>query len=413
MKRDLYLFTDGFPFGRGEKTFIMPELSYFRERFHVTVVAYIWDPAVLKDSNLKTSLPDDIDLIVYSAPCKMKLISRALVMLLDPMGWRELLALRADGISVRRLIDSVKSYAAARDFALFLRKSGLIDHSSNAIYYTFWFSTATLALAFLQKSLPLPVISRANGYELFNEVQRNGRQPFQRIKRNACNKLLFVSNQGRDYFTRHFGEEIAEGQYCINYLGVKRRVSDEEVGVSRRGEDFLLVSCSNVIPLKRVDLIAKALCLLTNLNVKWVHFGAGQELDSIRAFAKNKKLNAVLDGAVPNEAVMTYYREHQVSCFISTSSSEGGSPVSIQEALSFGVPVIGANVGGVPECIDGNGILLSANPTVQEVADAIRFVHDASGAEWRRMAQRSYELWRERFELDHNKRVLLEMMETL
>ena len=56
--------------------------------------------------------------------------------------------------------------------------------------------------------------------------------------------------------------------------------------------------------------------------------------------------------------------------FITTSSTEG-LPVSIQEAMAAGIPIIGTNVGGIPEMIDGNGVLLSANPSNKEVAEAI------------------------------------------
>ena len=62
---------------------------------------------------------------------------------------------------------------------------------------------------------------------------------------------------------------------------------------------------------------------------------------------------------------------NEVRCFINVSSSEG-IPVSIMEVMSFGIPVIGTNVGGVSELVNQeNGHLLSANPAAQEIVSVI------------------------------------------
>jgi glycosyltransferase involved in cell wall biosynthesis len=74
---------------------------------------------------------------------------------------------------------------------------------------------------------------------------------------------------------------------------------------------------------------------------------------------------------------MKFYGENPVDLFMQMSQSEGGSPVSIQEAISCGIPVIATGVGGIPEIVsDKNGLLLSENPSVQEIAEAIFFLID-------------------------------------
>jgi glycosyltransferase involved in cell wall biosynthesis len=68
---------------------------------------------------------------------------------------------------------------------------------------------------------------------------------------------------------------------------------------------------------------------------------------------------------------MEFYRNTPVHLFISTSRSEG-VPVSMMEALSFGIPVMATAVGGVPELVSNHvGHLLKINPLPQEVAQAI------------------------------------------
>ena len=70
--------------------------------------------------------------------------------------------------------------------------------------------------------------------------------------------------------------------------------------------------------------------------------------------------------------MIAYYKSTHVDLFLTASETEGGTPVSIMEAFSFGVPAVGTDVGGIPEMINaGTGFLLSANPTPQEIAAAI------------------------------------------
>jgi glycosyltransferase involved in cell wall biosynthesis len=55
---------------------------------------------------------------------------------------------------------------------------------------------------------------------------------------------------------------------------------------------------------------------------------------------------------------MEYYRENPVHMLLNVSSFEG-IPVSLMEAISFGIPVVGCNVCGMPEIITAeSGLLL-------------------------------------------------------
>jgi glycosyltransferase involved in cell wall biosynthesis len=55
---------------------------------------------------------------------------------------------------------------------------------------------------------------------------------------------------------------------------------------------------------------------------------------------------------------MEFYRKNHVDLFINVSETEG-IPVSIMEAMSFGIPCIATNVGGVNEIVNNtNGFLV-------------------------------------------------------
>ena len=84
----------------------------------------------------------------------------------------------------------------------------------------------------------------------------------------------------------------------------------------------------------------------------------------------------VWKGAVPNHELITYYRHHPVDLFVHASASEGGVPVALQEAASFGIPLVACDAGGVRELVsEGTGLLL---PVDVDPASLARAIVDAS-----------------------------------
>src|SRR5207247_11237958 len=70
-------------------------------------------------------------------------------------------------------------------------------------------------------------------------------------------------------------------------------------------------------------------------------------------------------------ALFDFYRSQPVDLFINTSKSEG-TPVTIMEAISVGIPVVATAVGGNVEIVtEENGVVVAAEPQPQEIADAI------------------------------------------
>jgi glycosyltransferase involved in cell wall biosynthesis len=107
----------------------------------------------------------------------------------------------------------------------------------------------------------------------------------------------------------------------------------------------------------------------------------------------NKNIKYKFLGYLNNEDIYTFYKNNNVNAFINVSSSEG-IPVTIMEALSFSIPIIATNVGGVSEIVDDrNGILMSPNPATKEISDAIINLIELSDNQFEIMCQRAYETW--------------------
>ena len=94
---------------------------------------------------------------------------------------------------------------------------------------------------------------------------------------------------------------------------------------------------------------------------------------------------------------MNYYQNNPVDIFIHLSELEGGVPVAIQEAQAHGIPVIGTNVGGIPEIVSQRvGSLLSEDPTEEEIADAIHHIISDKNR-FMQFRKNSVENWKENF----------------
>jgi len=86
---------------------------------------------------------------------------------------------------------------------------------------------------------------------------------------------------------------------------------------------------------------------------------------------------------------------------VNVSSTEG-IPVSIMEAISCGIPVVATKVGGNPEIVqEQNGLLLSPNPTPNEIARIFLHICDTPGFT-DKMRRESRRIWRERFNAEKN-----------
>ena len=164
-----------------------------------------------------------------------------------------------------------------------------------------------------------------------------------------------------------------------------------------------------------MNLIIEALEILpSSIKLEWIHFGDGELMEHIKdlsqkKLSKKKNIKYTFKGYKHNEYVMNYYKETHIDCFITTSSTEG-MPVSIEEALSFGIPIIATDVGGIAETINDNGILLPSNPDVKQISDAIISLYNKTEEEINQMRHNSYKIWEEKFDSEKSKKTLRKLL---
>ena len=106
---------------------------------------------------------------------------------------------------------------------------------------------------------------------------------------------------------------------------------------------------------------------------------------------------------------MKIYAEKHFDLFINVSESEG-IPVSIMEAMSFGIPVIATDVGGTSEIVENcyNGVLIEPEFIPGEVAGIIINLSNSDNSDMRSAARKS---WEKKYNAVNNYRKFYEDLE--
>ena len=400
MKPNCLLLTWNYPFLPAEEPFILPELKALPERFSVRLRACT-DRGIGKDA------PDPCPVPCADAP-RIDGPVTWLRALTDKNLRRDLLA--ATKSSPRHMLRRIAGYLTwnyyhAHAFARGLRRECERTGFIPDVGYSFWGKESAYALLLLKRSFPsMKAVSRFHGCDLYLSRGMGSILPFRSAFGKDLDKLYFISEQGRDYWLDHFPCEDT-GRAAVRLLGC----APPGIGpsVSLPGP-LRLFSCSSAIPLKRIGLLIRALARIPEaVPVFWTHIGGGPELDTLRSEAEallavRPNVRYSFTGPLPNGEIRPLYVREGAALFINVSESEG-LPVSMMEAISVGIPLMGTEVGGVSELVGPDtGILLPADPSPEEIAGALERFFLLSAEEKRRLSENARALWSARFNAAEN-----------
>ena len=388
MGKKLYVFTDNFPFGIGE-AFLNSEAVFLPKYFDEVHFVPLWKNGEIRE------LPQDSiieqPLLDFNPKGNVKLIIKGLfcfspLFYAIPIFFKE------------------KAWAGKKRFWSFMTSllitraaySSLgIKFDGNSILYSYWGDRSTLLLPLLKHKNKVKCVSRFHGTDLYEEAC-GGYKPFRRWLFNELDLAVPISEYGKRYLMGRYGN-AAPKRIEVFRLGV----FDHGLNFQEASSAFKIVSCSNLVPVKRVSLLAEAIGNLS-FRVDWVHIGDGPTRSEVEKIIEKypDHIRGSLLGALPNTKVLEYYSTHHADMFINVSESEG-VPVSIMEAFSFGIPVLATNVGGVAEIVDAEvGCVFPANVSVTEIKEAITTFRNNPNREV--MRTNSRKRWEERCDARKN-----------
>ena len=211
-----------------------------------------------------------------------------------------------------------------------------LSPNDRVVAYSYWCDDTALACAMeKEKSNRITAISRIHRWDIYFEESKVNYLPFRTFISEQLDKIAAISSEGIEYATTRW--KVDRNIFSLCQLGI-----NNQTGIVWANQSILrIVSCSNIVPVKRLDLLIEALKNMGEVKLEWFHFGDGSERMRIEEKIDGlpKTISVFMMGRIPNKEIYENYKNLRPDIFINVSSSEG-IPVSIMEALSFGIPVI-------------------------------------------------------------------------
>ena len=361
--KKLAIFTDSYPYGSAEP-FLKTELEYLSKDFaHITLI-----PLSYGTSRAMRELPANVTAvrpILTSSKDKGELLVKGLINCSPAASYMGCLGNEHARASSKSLwswgIGLLLSRAVLANSDV---KRILRDASVGTLYF-YWGIRSSYIIPLLPAGLGKKIAVRFHGSDTYEETN-GGYIPLRTEQLMRMDMAFFCSDFGRKYVRNRY--PFMESKSTLSRLGVLHK------GYGKASSDgiFRIVTLSNMVPLKRLDLLANALKECT-ARIEWTHIGDGETRQEVEAIASEfpNNITARFLGRIPNESVISYMTTSPIDLFVNVSSSEG-VPVSIMEALSFGIPVLATAVGGTPEIVDNAvGQLVVPAITPKELASHI------------------------------------------
>ncbi len=279
--------------------------------------------------------------------------------------------------------------------------NNLNSTSSKDFFYTYWFNDWAIVLSIAKSKNKINhYYSRAHGTDLYEDrVPVTKRIAFRKFQLQNVTKVFSVSKKGADYLKSKYPRFQSKIK-CI-YLGTK----DFDVNPINKSKNLHIVSCATIRNIKRIHLIPDILKEIKD-TVIWYHIGGQNNNDPTLTTLKEKikllpnNIKYEFKGAMSSEEVFEFYRSTPLDIFISVSETEG-LPVSMMEAISFGIPIISTDVGGCDEIVTKEtGALIPLNFDSVKVSELILALKESFNTFNSR--NRVREFWKTKFSGESN-----------
>lgn len=373
-KFTLILITGSYPYETAaEQTFLDPEIKVLVRNFERVVVV----PELCAGQRCQVpqgvQIEEEYARLRQSTGGKVRAFFRSLRSLLL---YKEIASRPAtlwQPFSLKRLFRFVNGAELAKRWVSNFIKQHRLEETQ-LIFYTFWLDASSLGLGLAKQNHPgIVLVSRAHGYDLYEWRSPNNYIPCRKESLKSLDGLFPDSEAGRQYITGRYP------WFKTLCQTARLGVSDPDFITAPSTDGvFRIVSCSFVVPVKRVDLLMEGIALAAKQrpgqHFSWHHIGTGPLREKIATVAQAtmpSNARSYFPGYTSPKDLMQFYRDTPADLFVNVSVTEG-TPIAVMEAISCGIPILATAVGGNPEIVsEHNGKLLSADPSPAEIAAAI------------------------------------------
>lgn len=365
IKPEINIFTSRFPYGVGEH-FAKEEIEYLCENWDVNILPMITLGEKSNVRDCRGKVKPITKCIGYKERLKWAIIS-----FFDVELYREITYFIKNYtftfkaiIKIIATFSHVKKLEKAYKFEFFEKK---------AILYTYWNDVQFYALSKLKmQGYDFKLFSRIHGFDLYKELRESGYIPFKDRYINNVDLLFCLSDKSIAYITKNYS--IDSSKLKVARIGVSAVNQVPKFIDTNRIISILSVSfCSKIKDLPRAYSIVKYISEFCDKKIVWHHIGDGDTLAELKLLSdesKTEKLECYFWGYQTPEKIADNYRNTQYDFFLNTSKSEG-TPLTIMEAMSYGIPAVGPDIGGISEIIADTGLVFEPSESDLLIAKKI------------------------------------------
>lgn len=327
--------------------------------------------------------------------------------------------------SIKEFINMIRkktlSIETLKALALFTAKSKLLQNSINnslerlniensekIVFYSYRFGVGVSgAIKLKRKYRNSKVVARCHGQDLFEFRNSKYYLPYRKYLYSNVDELYCISEDGRNYIAKKYDEYL--------YKTFVYRLGTRDIAVNKNlsNQDIIIVTCSRIAPIKRLDMLAKTLCLISDTKVKWIHYGDGdiQYKNAVKKILKEVSDNIAYEfaGFVDNNKLIQMYSNKAITFFLNVSESEG-LPVAVMEAMAAGIPIVATDVGGTREAVVNgyNGFLIKKDFEECQLIEVIQKIQSMNTNKYKKMCLNSRKIWEDRFSSANNYSIFAE-----
>lgn len=378
MKKSLIILTNKFPYEGGEQ-FIEPEIKYWKNSRFDKI--YIMPHS---DNILVRSYPPELTLINKSSE-KLN-FTYGILSLITPLLYKEIFYIIKKNKPNYLLKNTI---AALRTTALTLKTRRNLSQLIKTIkgdeitIYSYWNDSTFYAACLLKrKGLVHKVVSRAHGFDIYRDRRFANYMPLKRQFMHDFDKVFLLSKSAFSYYKNTYN--VSSEHLAISRLGVD--IPLRKPTSNYKDDSISILSLSNCNEVKQIHKIIDAMYDYAKKNpsysVTWTHIGDGELFNALHQKSQmvansQENLSISFLGELKNIEVHEHLQSTYHDVFINTSKSEG-IPVSIMEAMSYGIPAIAPDIGGIADLVNtSNGHLMPKKFSTKNIIEGIDKIHNS------------------------------------
>ena len=231
--------------------------------------------------------------------------------------------------------------------------------------------------------------------------------------------VRIISEHGRNELLEIIGTEYYKEKIHVIHMGVKVPES-VELKEKNEPENFVIVTPANLVEKKGHKYLIEACFLLIKQGIKnfrCFFYGEGPLKNQLKNLINEKRLKDYIKmpGIFSHEELIKMYENKDIDLVVLPSiiTKEGeleGIPVALMEAMTYKIPVISTNTGGIPELLYDRAGIIVEEKNAEKLAESIKNLMEDNNL-YRKLVNAGYKRVQDEFNIQKNTQRLLNEIE--